>query len=421
MLSIPLLAAYTIGNTIIKYREGFIQVPELGIIPKPHSLWQPSAQRAIFPLTLCFALAWGLEMVTHLEELCFWLYLVNSTSRNQDWFKSLYFKTWMIGSLAAVIYMPLVTIFTRQDPLKSEAYTFLAGSLGSFSLTLWFLPILYMFPGFLSNLKSEGVDIGTIARLTKFEELNRIRVLFRFFFCVPLLVLGIDGVRPHHHINESMVLTDILVILTGFGVAVSSGITLVIFFPRSIEGEIAAKDAEKERKRTRTGHSTFGHSASFLGSHGPSRMNTFMSESYSYDQTTSVVGHDRAKPRVDGSQAYPLTSSPTKTNFRRNSYDGQYTEDGSHPGHEGKSIDKYWDDEQRDVAAPLPPIRPNRRRGTDIELGGVDKLSETNLSVHNLRLSNVHPLVHNFTSPIDLGYAAEPEIQAVKPKYTFKK
>lgn len=84
----------------------------------------------------------------------------------RDWFSSLYFKIWMFGSCIAVIYMPFVTIFTRADPLKvlystfrgirppqkhilnfitplkSEAYTFLAGSLGSLSITLWFLPVL---------------------------------------------------------------------------------------------------------------------------------------------------------------------------------------------------------------------------------------------------------------------------------------
>jgi hypothetical protein len=80
--------------------------------------------------------------VTHLEELCFWLFLVNAGSAQQDWFRSLYFRTWMIGSVLAVTYMPLVTIFTRSDPLKSEAYVFLAGSLGSLSLTLWFTPVL---------------------------------------------------------------------------------------------------------------------------------------------------------------------------------------------------------------------------------------------------------------------------------------
>lgn len=73
--------------------------------------------------------------------------------------------------------------------------------------------------------KDEGVDTATIVRLTKFSELNvsvppimfqlylvvtkgqTIRVVFRFLFTVPLLILGVDGVRPHVHINESMLWT----------------------------------------------------------------------------------------------------------------------------------------------------------------------------------------------------------------------
>lgn len=99
-------------------------------------------------------------------ELCFWLFVVKAGPMQKDWFSSLYFKMWMIGSCIAVLYMPFVTFFTRDDPLKvrycipcgirppqkhiltvitllqSEAYTFLAGSLGSLSITLWFLPVL---------------------------------------------------------------------------------------------------------------------------------------------------------------------------------------------------------------------------------------------------------------------------------------
>lgn len=129
-------------------------------------------QNFIFPLYLVFSVGWSLEMVTHLEELCFWLFLVNAGSAQQDWFKSGYFKTWMFGSVGAVVYMPLVTIFTRGDVLRCEAYTFLAGSLGSLSLTLWFTPILWTFPSFLKSLKQENVDMATLVRLTKFHEMN---------------------------------------------------------------------------------------------------------------------------------------------------------------------------------------------------------------------------------------------------------
>lgn len=375
LVTVPLLSIYTLGNTIIKYNEGFIIYPGVGIIPKPHQLWSPLARSTVFPLMLLFSIGWSLEMVTHLEELCFWLFLVNSGSSQQNWFQSHYFKTWILGSVVAVIYMPLVTILTRSDPLKAEAYTFLGGSLGSLSLTLWFTPILWTFPSFLNNLRREGVDVGTVVRLTKFSELNTIRVIFRFLFTVPFLILGIDGVKEHHHINEKMVYTDLLVITAGFGCAISSALTLVIFFPRSIEGEIAARDAEKERKRSRNGLSTMD---GMVVSQGGEEL-----------RTTSAGG------------TYLLTSSPVKTNFGAESFDDDR--------YRAPSVDnKRWvDDDRNGPSHALPPLRPNRRRGQDIELGGMEgALTESNLSIHNL-YSKVNPAVSNFTSPIDFAYTSQ--------------
>lgn len=85
------------------------------------------------------------------------------------------------------------------------------------------MPILWTFPSFIGNLvrsrvsacgvrsdiahgggqKKNGVDTQTIVRLTTFHELNTLRVVFRFLFVAPLLILAIDGVRPHQHVNES--------------------------------------------------------------------------------------------------------------------------------------------------------------------------------------------------------------------------
>ncbi|KAH9976362.1 hypothetical protein BGW80DRAFT_1168046 [Lactifluus volemus] len=242
LLSVPLLITYAVGFSVIKYSEGFIELPGFGIIPNPYELWTSAHRNAIIPLYFCVACAWGLEMVTHLEELCFWLFVVNLGPTQKDWFGSLYFRTWIVGSSIAVLYMPLVTILTRSDPLKCEVYTFLAGSLGSLCLTLWFLPVLYYFQPFLDGLRKEGVDMNTIIRLTKFHELNTIRTMLRLCFAIPIFILAVDGLRPHHHVNESMcVAPKFLSILAGFGIILSSAMTL-IFFPRSIENEIAAHD-----------------------------------------------------------------------------------------------------------------------------------------------------------------------------------
>jgi len=317
---------------------------------------------------LLFSIGWSLEMVTHLEELCFWLFLINATAIERNWFRSPYFKTWVVGSVVAVLYMPLITIFTRADPLKSEAYSFLAGSLGSLSLTIWFLPVLWAFPGFLENLRSEGVDTATIVRLTKFSELNTIRVVFRFLFTIPLAILGIDGVRPHIHINENLFATDFLVMLAGFGCIISSAITLVIFFPRSIEGEIAARDATKWRQLSRRGVST-----GFVGVESQiqmsSRHENLPTDSYLPSSGPGHQEHTQSPEWLDGGRYH----------FNLNNRD--WTEEGPET---------------------LPPLRPNRRKGDDIELGS-ERLTEHNLTKHNVRVSNVNPMVSNYTSPIDIG------------------
>ncbi|KAF9645885.1 hypothetical protein BDM02DRAFT_3100759 [Thelephora ganbajun] len=228
ILSLPTLATFAIGNAVIKYQEGFIYFPGHGIIPKPYQLWAKHHIRSIFPLMMILSFAWALEMITHLEELCFWLFLTNIRSAQQDWFRSKFFYIWMIGSVCAITYMPVITALGRDDPLKCEAWTFLAGSLGSLTLTILFIPVLFIFPNFLRNLETQGVDQATVVRLTGFQELNRARVVFRLMFTSTFLILGVDGVRPHHHVNESMFWTDFLAMVGSFGCCISSALTLVV-------------------------------------------------------------------------------------------------------------------------------------------------------------------------------------------------
>jgi hypothetical protein len=301
---------------------------------------------------LLFAFGWSLEMVTHLEELCFWLFLINATSIERNWFQTPYFKTWVIGSIVAILYMPLITIFTRANPLTNEAYSLLAGSLGSLAITIWFIPVLWAFPKFLENLRSEGADISTLVKLTKFSELNTIRVVFRFLFTVPIVILGVDGVRPHIHINENLFATDLLVMISAIGCVVSSAITVVIFFPRSIEGEIAVRDAAKERKESRRGFST-GFS-----------VDSQMHLSSGQLSDTHIVTDSNYSPKLEGGQ------------------------------------NEDWPKERLEnleTLPPLPPLRPNRRND-DIESGG-QRITVHTLSKHNM---NVNPMVTNYTSPIDI-------------------
>ncbi|KAI0828053.1 hypothetical protein BC628DRAFT_1317198 [Trametes gibbosa] len=354
LLSVPCIMAYAIGFAVIKYQEGLVDLPGHGIVPKPWQMWSQSHRDAILPLYLLFTMAWALEMVTHLEELCFWLFLVNSGSVKQDWFRSLYFKTWIGGSLIAIVYMPLVTVFTRSDPLKCEAFTFLAGSLGSLSLTLWFIPILWTFPSFLQTLKHNSVDIRTIVRLTTFHELNCLRIVFRLAFVCPLMVLAVDGIRPHQHVNETMLWTELLTSISAVGCVISSAITLVVFFPRSVESEIQSRNATREKT--------------------PSR--PVMRRDSDLSDVESIASPYAQKQPPSAMYSFSEAPSPSH----------EYPPLGSEP--------------QPKSPGPRPIFSPNRRAPTGVVVQGGVSLTERALNAHDQGMNNVHPFVHNFTSPI---------------------
>jgi hypothetical protein len=140
-----------------------------------------------------------------------------------------------------------------------------------------------------------------------------------------------------------------------------------IFFPRSIEGEIAARQAARERRRT--------HTLNRQGSFSPSQLT--------------------------GGGTYLLTESPVK---RTPSLPSHTSFDGPSPM---SMQGKVWlDDHNRDSQAfkiPTPPMQPNWRHDHgDMEMATGARLgilSEDNMSKHNERMG-VNHLVYQFTSPI---------------------
>ncbi|KAG6330664.1 hypothetical protein ID866_8426 [Astraeus odoratus] len=361
---------------------------------------------------------YGYSYIVGYGKLCFWLFLVNSGSANQDWFRTLYFKIWAAGSCIAMIFMPLVTISTRGDLTKCEAYTFLAGSLGSLCLTIWFLPILWTFHSFIDNMKYAGVDKNTLIRLTKFHELNCIRIVSRFLFTIPLLILGIDGARLHQHINDKIWLitgtnisysVDLLAMVACIGVVVSSGLTLVIFFPRSIEGEMAKKEAARERKRTVT---PFQCPAGRQHSPAPSDVMYILPPAPANASTGFVQSNGHDSGATDGPPSYKRISTVERETVECE-HDYHCRHNNSHNQQSHRELDRgprerYREEADHDIKFPGPVVilQPNRRNmDGDIEFGGVVNIARGAFDKCNItltRAASVNYLVHNWRSPIDL-------------------
>ncbi|KAI0076410.1 hypothetical protein K474DRAFT_1565450, partial [Panus rudis PR-1116 ss-1] len=243
--SVPLLVLFSVAITVIKFREGFILTPDHRIIPRPLELYSPSAKAWVIPLNFVFSIAWALEMVTHLEELAFWLYLLHQNPQKEEWFSSWEYRLWYLGSMVAILGMPLTALITRKDITTCDAYIFLAGSAGSTTTTICSLYVLWRFPKFIRHVQQEGADPTVVVRLATFYQLNNARVVFRFLFTVPLMIIAIDGIIDGPHIiNRSLLIStpnrnsDFLHMIAGIGCFVSTTITLLIFFPRSITKEV---------------------------------------------------------------------------------------------------------------------------------------------------------------------------------------
>lgn len=110
------------------------------------------------------------------------------------------------------------------------------------------------------------------------------------------------------------------------------------------------------------------------------------------------------RPASSTGGTYLLTNSPIKQTY---SLDGHVEEMVGIPFRSELPADQnaWEDEEERDIPAALPqaPFKPVRKKNQnrDIEMSTTsESLTESNLSVHNMRLSNVNPMIHNFRSPI---------------------
>jgi hypothetical protein len=154
--------------------------------------------------------------------------------------------------------------------------------------------------------------------------------------------------------------------LAAVGVTISSSLTLVIFFPRSVEGEIAVKEASRSVRDNHTQRGSI----------------SMIETQQSHFSPTLPRGKG---PRSDdGHDMFAMSVSPRSASSQNRSM----LQEG------GQSMSAI-------------PFRPNRKYGGEVldEESAEGKLElepemAASISPHYQKRSNVNPMVHNFTSPI---------------------
>ncbi|EPQ55408.1 hypothetical protein GLOTRDRAFT_138960 [Gloeophyllum trabeum ATCC 11539] len=404
--TIPALVFFGVAMTQLKFAEGYVLYGD-EIIPRPYEMWRPQHRHWVLPLFFVFSGAWAFELVTHLEELTFWLFLLHQGPSRRDWFTSGEYRLWYTGSVVSVIGMPLTTLVTRRDLEMCQIWIFLVGSSASTATTLMFLYVLYMFPGFLRYVKAEGAEVEVVVRLATFYQLNLIRVCFRFLFTLPLLILAIDGVQGRHPILANAFGTDFLLMLGAIGCFVSSAITLLIFFPRSLVKET---DYLPERPPTIIATSPKAPAAPVYESAAPSTTGSFFPfpQPAPYSPGSEIMldahAHVHHSASANGN-AYPQTVSVYRPRTRGGDKDGGV-------GVEVHSLDGAIQEE----AAVSPPPPSYRRHSSTVlavvragAVGVAEERERERELAGSQSQSNLHPYVTAFTSPIDLPDTEAPD------------
>ncbi|KAG8919686.1 hypothetical protein FRC02_001445 [Tulasnella sp. 418] len=302
ILSVPIMIIFSITLASLKYSYGYMSMLDGSIRPVPVEMWDETAKTVLKCIYIMFSIGWALEIVSHLEELNFWLYLLTTTSKPRPWLESPFFIAWCLGSLLAIVGIPTVAGFAGVDP-RAEAYIFLAGSVGGLSVTLMSLIVVGWFPKFMNRIRADGAEMDVIVRLAKFRELNNNRVFFRFLFVIPALMLSIDGLSDNPYFQKHPAWTDLLAMMAGVGLVVSSCLTLLIFFPRSFDYE---SNSPHLSKRSRRGQSMTQRELQYATQ--KQRYNHQAKNSWTPFPDDSSYGHRRSFSAASSSKSisYPL-------------------------------------------------------------------------------------------------------------------
>ncbi|THV06650.1 hypothetical protein K435DRAFT_960261 [Dendrothele bispora CBS 962.96] len=466
LATVPLLMIFSLSMAVMTYKEGYLVTPlgegQFAVMAKPIMLWSESSSSWLLPMFFILAVAWSLELVTHLEELFFWLFLLHQGPHKRNWFNSWEFRAWYLGSMTAVLGMPIAVLIRRRQMETCLAWIYFSGSSAGTLTTLCFIYVLFKFPGFINSVKSGGAEPDVVVRLATFYHLNIIRIFFRFLFNFPLLALAIDGIQGPHNIirnqpasgeilffisshNQTDTASDLLAMLGGVGCFVSSAITFLIFFPRSITREsgfrvkICSHDSiDKPVDSTTSQLPDYNHSQKspvLVHQSSVGMMNAFRFP----NQPPPIPDWQTDTRSSYGGEATPQYESDPE-NFIGNSPQQLDVEDPLRARHKGGDDNRSWNthemwdmqsEEMRqqlslhskkksprgrprprpDLGRPYsfgdltPPSGKSRRPGAVVypSIPRIDAIVREAPPSHSNRSSMViHPYVMTFTSPIDL-------------------
>ncbi|KAF8975858.1 hypothetical protein BGZ46_008782 [Entomortierella lignicola] len=238
LTAMPLMLAYDVVSTRIKYTEGFwINPLTQEIQERPAEAWSEPDQVHIEPLYYTLACALALENCAFFLLQSFWSYISKSVTKT-SFMSSFEFKVNIVCSLFAMALYPTIQYLFRNDFAYREAapqlvfsiMTFITGVLGI--RTHFRLAVLIRTA---SEIRTE-TTVNVVQKLQYFKDMNLILALGFFGCSIPLGIMSADGLLPNPIIATNKFASDFLIANLNFFEFIVWVTLILIFYPRKQAG-----------------------------------------------------------------------------------------------------------------------------------------------------------------------------------------
>ncbi|WWC88417.1 uncharacterized protein L201_003328 [Kwoniella dendrophila CBS 6074] len=181
-----MIIGWSLGWTIIKYRLGWMMIPDIGYMPVPSALFEQKYVDANVPLMVLFNWAFSIQASLNAEEGLYWYHLMRAVKKpksSKSWLTSRFFYIWIIitvittGLQSGISWLHTGKFDLDQQMVKTMM---VHGIIEFLDVMTSSLIVIWKFSPFLADVKASGAGPEVRSRLAN-DLLSQI-IFGSFFF-----------------------------------------------------------------------------------------------------------------------------------------------------------------------------------------------------------------------------------------------
>ncbi|CAG8455709.1 8935_t:CDS:2 [Paraglomus occultum] len=225
-----LITLYDSIASYLKYKEGFILLPNGQALAKPGILWSEKDMRLSNMDTYLLMTYFAIENAGLFLLQNFWNYLTG-TIVQKNFIASTHFKVNYGFALVAIVIFPLIPFVFQYNELLALVLPRLFAVTCNIPIILYGIRAHFKFSQFINE--SKGVLDGQLitSKLVYYRDMNT-----RFMTCIALgtisfFILSVDGLTPEKTLNSNKFISDLFANIANLAHTLDWIILILVFYP----------------------------------------------------------------------------------------------------------------------------------------------------------------------------------------------